>query len=139
MRLAAACSEVAAPDAPPQGFHHPPLAMGRFPALVSSSPLSSGIISCFGGLSMLKSRKPAKKETRTAVRVSFFAGFLDLSIDNPPKHDIIPLDKGDEETSAGKRPIASGGWWKPCGGASGAATSEQAAASRTDSSPLEDG
>ena len=36
MRLVAARSEVAAPDALPQGSHSPPLAWTAFPALVSS-------------------------------------------------------------------------------------------------------
>ena len=39
MRLIAARSEVAAPDALPRGFHSPPLAWAAFSALVSSSLL----------------------------------------------------------------------------------------------------
>ena len=40
MRLVAARSEVAAPDARPQGFHCPPLAQAASPSLVSSLHLS---------------------------------------------------------------------------------------------------
>ena len=75
VRLAAARSEVAAPDTVPQGFHSPLLAEGRHPTLVSSLhfAVSEGIIAHIFPLSTVVSRQmpeisaeiglPAKRET----------------------------------------------------------------------------
>ena len=68
MRLVAARSEVAAPDALPRGFHSPPLAWAALPVLVSSSLL---FVVYYITFSRVVNAKIHEKEARSLIRASF--------------------------------------------------------------------
>ena len=68
MRLIAARSEVAAPDALPRGFHSPPLAWTAFSALVSSLLL---FVVYYITFLKVVNAKIHEKEARSSIRASF--------------------------------------------------------------------
>ena len=68
MRLIAARSEVAAPDALPQGFHPPLLAWAAFSALVSSLLL---FVVYYITFLRVVNAKIHEKEARSLIRASF--------------------------------------------------------------------